>query len=295
MPYRLLFLDLDGTLVGREDVVSPRNLAALNAANEAGCTVVICTGRNRYMVERVAAQWTGHGYGIFVNGAVIAEWETGLVLQKIPVPPDVIKIAVDGTRAAGFGIILFGAHAENDGGRAVYAERGDLHAPWLAINEHRLTLVDDVLSALAPLSLEGRGAGGDGYPAPIAPVSIGVYGERDRIEQVGAAWRESVGDSIDIFCSTDLKYQGWCCYANSKLANKAAAAERVARMLNVPREQIMAIGDHINDIDLLRWAGLGVAMGDAHIDARSAATHITLPQHEDGVADAIERFVLCRF
>jgi hypothetical protein len=66
-------------------------------------------------------------------------------------------------------------------------------------------------------------------------------------------------------------------------------------MLNVPREQIMAIGDHVNDVDLLRWAGLGVAIGDGHADARSAADHVTAGQSEDGVADAIERFVLGRF
>ena len=82
-PYPLIFLDLDGTLVDRNDVVSQRTLDALNAAQQLGCVVVICTGRNPYMVKHIAAQWDGHGYGIFSNGAVVSEWETGHVLQKI--------------------------------------------------------------------------------------------------------------------------------------------------------------------------------------------------------------------
>lgn len=81
--FRLIFLDLDGTLVDRNDVVSQRTLDALNAAQEVGCVIVICTGRNPYMVRHIAAQWSGHGYGIFSNGAVVTEWETRCVLQKI--------------------------------------------------------------------------------------------------------------------------------------------------------------------------------------------------------------------
>jgi len=80
MSYRLLFLDLDGTLVGPQDIVSPRNQAALVAANGKGCTIVICTARTQFAVEKIASQWHGHGYGVFVNGAVISEWESGLVL-----------------------------------------------------------------------------------------------------------------------------------------------------------------------------------------------------------------------
>jgi len=277
MPYRLLFLDLDGTLVGRRDIVSPRNLSALQAANEAGCTVVICTARYRFLVEKIAAQWTGHGYGIFMNGSVIAEWETGMVLQKIPIPLPAVHEAARTAREHGLRILLFGVDVEDDGGRAVYTERGALlHRGWLDMHEDDLVYADDLLST------------------SHAPACMGVFGDRGPVEAVAASWRRRLKD-VDIFCAADPKYDGWCCYCNSADANKAAAARRVAHMLDVPREQVMAIGDHVNDIDLLRWAGLGVAMGDGHVDAHSAADHVTTGQEEDGVADAIERFVLGRF
>ena len=79
---RLLFVDLDGTIVHRTDEVSPRTIQALNRARDAGCTIVICTGRSRFEVEPVAAQWAGHGYAITNNGAVISEWDTGRVVPN---------------------------------------------------------------------------------------------------------------------------------------------------------------------------------------------------------------------
>ena len=85
MNYRLLFLDLDGTLIGKDERVTPRTIAALNAVSAAGCVPVICTARNRYMVRHIAAQWQGHGYAILSNGAIVADWETGKVIEKITI------------------------------------------------------------------------------------------------------------------------------------------------------------------------------------------------------------------
>lgn len=277
MSYRLLFLDLDGTLVGRLDIVSARNRAALTAANEAGCTVVICTARTQYTVVDIAAQWHGHGYGIFVNGAVIAEWESGMLLQKIAVPASTVSLAAEAARECDLALLLFGIDTEADRGRAVYTDhRRPVHSEWRKQKGGRLIYLDDAASP------------------PRLPVSMAVYGAREPVEAAARLWRERLAD-VDIYCAYDPPYDAWCAYLNSSMANKAIAAQYVARMLNVPREQTMAIGDHANDVDLLRWAGLGVAVGDGHADALSAADHITLPQHEDGVADAIERFVLGRF
>jgi len=279
MSYRLLFLDLDGTLVGVHDTVSPRNLKALADANVVGCTVVICTARTRYMVRQVADQWTRHGYGIFTNGAVIMGWETGLVLQKTPVPSEAMQSTIELARRAGLAILLFGTEVEVDGGRVVRAEAGaPLHPGWEAMHGHRIVRSTDLLAETG-----------------LQPLTMGVYGDREPVEAFAAGLRSTLGTAVDIFCTDDPKYDGWCCYLNSSDANKAAGAAQVAHMLNVPREQIMAIGDHVNDVDLLRWAGLGVAMGDGHVDAHSAADHVTAAQNADGVAEAIERFVLGRF
>src|SRR5258708_196256 len=94
LPYRLLFLDLDGTLVGKTDVIAPRTLVALHKAQQAGCTLVLCTARNRCMIEEIASQIGGHGYAILANGAVLYDWATDRTLHKITLSAETVREAV---------------------------------------------------------------------------------------------------------------------------------------------------------------------------------------------------------
>ena len=81
---------------------------------------------------------------------------------------------------------------------------------------------------------------------------------------------------------------------NARSANKAHAAQMVAGMLGIPRERTLAVGDELNDLELLAWAGIGICMGNGHAEVRARADYITGTQAEDGVAQAIEQFVLGR-
>jgi Cof subfamily protein (haloacid dehalogenase superfamily) len=274
--YRLLFLDLDGTLVGTTDEVTPRTLRALEAAQERGCAVVICTGRNRYGAATVARQWRGHGYGIFSNGAVLSEWETGRVLHKIVLPNEVMRETARIAHAFGAAPICLGTRVETDGGRRVCVDRrAALWPSYAERNAHRLHLLDDIEA-----------------DAMLEPVSMIVYGSPEQTRAVAAAWRAALGPRVTVFDASAAYYGCWSAYIHSAAADKALAAEKVAQMLGVPREQTLAIGDHCNDIGLLRWAGLGVCMGDGHEEARACADHVTAPLAEDGAAQVIERFVL---
>ncbi|HEY8489239.1 MAG TPA: HAD-IIB family hydrolase, partial [Thermaerobacter sp.] len=74
--------------------------------------------------------------------------------------------------------------------------------------------------------------------------------------------------------------------------HKAAGLERLAAHLGIPREQVVAVGDNDNDCEMLRWAGLGVAMGNAHPDVKAVADYVTATNGEDGVARLIEEVLL---
>lgn len=276
MKYRLLFLDLDGTLVGKDDIVSSRTVAALNAASTAGCVPVICTARNRYMVQHIAAQWHGHGYAILSNGAIIAEWETGRVIEKVAMTAPLVRQAVLVAHTFGASALLFGVHAEEDGGERIYSDRRFPHPDlYLRRNGHRIAYRDDLSTC-----------------DDLVPVGIGVYGPQEQVEPLARAWQDALGPAVAVFVSPDAKYGSWCAYLNASEADKAHAAARVAEMLGVPREQTMAVGDHLNDLNLLRWAGLGVCMGDGHEEARASAAYVTGSLADDGAAQAIERFIL---
>ncbi len=276
MPYSLIFLDLDGTLVDTNDVVSPHTLAALNAAQQCGCTLVICTGRNRFMVEPIASQWSGHGYGIFSNGAVIAEWETGRVLEKIALSPQTVREASRIAHTFGAAPLCFGVHVEQDGGKSVYTDRlYPVVAAYVSRNLSRLVFQEDLV------------VGDD-----LQPVGMAVYGLQGETSSVANAWQEAFGREVSVYHSPDRKYGCWCAFMNRRAANKAHAAKAVASRLGLPRERTLAVGDHLNDLELLEWAGMGVCMGDGHKNVLLRADFVTGTLAEDGAAQAIERFVL---
>jgi len=275
-PYPLIFLDLDGTLVDRNDAVSQRTLNALNSAQQLGCVIVICTGRNQFMVEHIAALWSGHGYGIFSNGAVVSEWETGRVLQKIAFSSSTVQEAARLADTFNASLLCFGVQVEDDGGRSVYTDRRHPVFPVYAERHaHRLVYYDDLRTE-----------------ANVPAVNIGVYGSEIDTALLASAWQEAFGSEISVYRSVDKKYDSWCVSMNARSANKAHAAQTVAEMLGISRERTLAVGDELNDLELLAWAGLGIGMGDGHAEVRAQADYVTGTQAEDGVAQAIERYVL---
>jgi hydroxymethylpyrimidine pyrophosphatase-like HAD family hydrolase len=126
----------------------------------------------------------------------------------------------------------------------------------------------------------------------LTPVGMGIYTSQEQAESLVQAWQKALGTEVSAFASPDRKYDCWCAYLNRRQADKALAAARVAEMLGVSREETMAVGDHLNDLELLRRAGWGVCMGDGHEEARARAAHVTGTLAEDGVAQAIEQFIL---
>src|SRR5262249_39757380 len=89
-----------------------------------------------------------------------------------------------------------------------------------------------------------------------------------------------------------IKYDCWSAHLYSSKVSKATGAATIAARMDVPASRVIAIGDHLNDIELLQWAGLGIAMGDGHPETQAAANHVTGSLADDGVVQAVERFLL---
>ena len=278
LPYRLLFLDLDGTLIGHDDVISPRTLEALHRAQRQGCVLVICTGRSRYAAQHIAAQiGGGAGYGIASNGSVVFQWEHPHPLLKStlsgPLTQQAIGIAHDHEMTP----LCLGLE---DDDRIIHADRRfPLPPSYVSVQGPRLAFCDDVLQEITRRN--------------ALPMSIDVHGENERaVAGLAQAWRHAFGTEAVVYHCFVERFGCWGAYLNPAATGKARAAQWVAEALGVPRELTLAIGDYLNDLDLLQWAGLGVCMGDGHADVRACAGHVTGTLAEDGVAQAIERFVL---
>ena len=278
LPYRLLFLDLDGTLIGHDDVISPRTLDTLHRAQQQGCILVICTGRSRHAAQHIAAQIGGEGgYGIASNGSVVFQWNHPRPIQKSTLSEPVTWEAIRLARAHGLAPLCLGLE---DDDRVICADRSfPLPPSYMSVQGSRLLFCDDVLQEIAVRD--------------ALPMSIDVHGEDERdVARLTQVWRQAFGAGAAVYHCFVERFACWGAFLNPAETGKARAAQWVAEALGVPREQTLAIGDYLNDLDLLQWAGLGVCMGDGHADVRACAGHVTGTLAEDGVAQALERFVL---
>lgn len=264
---RALFLDLDGTLVGAQNRVSSRVKAAVDAARAAGCHVVLCTGRSRVSTVPVADQLGFRGYAVVSNGAVVTHLDTGEVVccNRIPIPTALAavrslleagaapQVYEDALRSAR---ILY--HPE----RPVEIHNPERQQPWPELTES----------------------------LPFEPICISSFGPEETLRPV--AERLARNPLPGTFVEQAGTHAAWCLEIHHTQSGKCNGLQRVTERLGVDREEVLAIGDHINDLKMIHFAGVGVAMGNALPETRAAADWVTGTLAEDGVAQAIQRFVL---
>lgn len=267
MGYKLVVLDLDGTVVKSDGSISPRTRAAVRAARAAGMLVLAATGR-RLRVALPAVRELGlEGPGIFCNGALTVDLTNWRTLACQPLGAAGIAAAARWQRA---GLAPLACQHVLRGPDLLYQVPVDRPPEWLQAAElaGELGYTDDVrASAAAAMKLMTIGR-----PAVLQamaddgglPGQVMLTEERD-----GSAllelWREGV--------------------------NKAAALRTLAAAAGIDRREIVAFGDNTNDVEMLAYAGLGVAMGNAVPAARAAAQEICAPCAEDGVAAVLEALV----
>ena len=116
------------------------------------------------------------------------------------------------------------------------------------------------------------------------------FGPKAKIHPLVPLLKERLGESVSILQSGSEHYWGIEIYGQG--IDKAYGAKRICEHLGVAQEETMAIGDHLNDLALISWAGLGVAMQNAQPELIALADHVTTSVYEDGVARAIEQFIL---
>jgi Cof subfamily protein (haloacid dehalogenase superfamily) len=260
-PVRLVATDLDGTLLGLGDVVSPRTRRAVRAVVDAGIHVVAATGRSQWTAEPLVAPVDGIDLVVCSNGASLYDVRARRSLAEHPIADQVIDAIIVALRE-GMPGCLYGWETAHD---LYYEERFLAYRPQLdrppspdlAVGErsapirklmiaHEEVHFYDLLDALTPLLPLGC----------LATTS-------------GAPFVEVTGEGVD----------------------KAFGVRDVCHGLGIGPEEVMAFGDNHNDLALLRWAGRGIAMGNAHESVRLAVDEGTLSHVEDGVAAVLETLV----
>lgn len=265
--YRLIVLDVDGTLVDRERRISPDTLGALEAAKASGVRVTLATGRMLASALPYARKIRADAPLILYNGARIQDPANGAILYSAHLPR---HQAVRGLRLAQ----QFGLHANLYLGEGIYIER--------VSETSRESARKDGVEQVAVGDLVGFLAGQQEDPVKILLIGLG-----DRLEAFAAAYRADTQDLPHIVRSEPTYLE-----ILRRGVTKGAALLRLCEFLGIPPSAAVAFGDNLNDLEMIQAAGLGVAMGNAHADLKQAAKVVAPSNDEDGVASVLRAHVL---
>jgi len=266
---RLIATDLDGTLLDPSGRVTARTRAALDAARAAGIIVVPVTARQPIGLRAIAAEAGFDGWALCGNGAYGIRLGTHELLfaTEIAVP---VQERIAGELSARIDGLLFASVRE--AGAVFVAQEG--YAAVATLSDHKrdprtmgAVPLADVLEAPS-LKLVIR-------HATISPPEI--FAVLRTLEQAGFAATLSGAPFVEVMAEG---------------VTKATGLERLCAEFGIDRTEVLAFGDALNDVELLRWAGHGVAMANAEPEALAAADEVTASNAEDGVAVVLERVLV---
>ena len=265
MRIRLLAIDLDGTLVNDRLEMDPRDVAAIKAATAAGVTVVLATGRMFTSSLRYAQPLGLTGPIINYQGAVVREIASGDIWYRceLTVPMQQRVLAFAEPRDW---------HVNAYVDERVYTARARPEADLYA----RVAMVP--YEVVGPLSKWVRRDSTKMVLVDLDPADV-----PKRIAEL-TPW---MGDVGRVTRSLD-----WFVEVVNPQVSKSRALAMVADRLGMAQAEVCAIGDNLNDQDMVSWAGLGVAMGNAPEALKAVAKYVTGRIGEAGVAQVIERFVI---
>jgi Cof subfamily protein (haloacid dehalogenase superfamily) len=273
---RLLALDLDGTLMDDRMVIkSSRVRRAITAAQQRGVVVTLATGRMLAFTVPFARELGIVAPLICYQGGLIQAPDSDVPLYHATMEPALMREVLEWRDGRDWQFVLYAGHD-------IFLDKrrhpqSFYHGCTIDVRdmlgEHAIW-VDDLSSVIT----------GEERHEPIKFVIIVEPHEADLVQQ---DLQQQFGDRLEVTRSHAIIIEG-----NPSGVSKGDALRRLAAHLGVPQAQVMAIGDQDNDISMVRWAGLGVAMGNGSQAAKAAADWIAPPVAEDGAAVAIERFVL---
>lgn len=273
MRYRLVALDIDGTVSDREGKIRPRVKEAVAAAQARGVIVTLATGRRFRAALPIAQDLNIQAPLVLNNGALVADPQRAEVLHYRPLAVNTARLALALLRERGTAPIAYRHTWE---GPDVFYER-ESKDPWFREIENRPGVarkLSNLLTAARP-----------------APDKILVYEQSGVLSELTDHMQQVLPGRFRIYLQQYSDGHGVLELVHAA-CSKAAALRRMAQALGVPREEILAIGDNQNDLEMLRFAGKGVAMGNATAEIQAHADWVAPSLHEDGVAAALERFVL---
>jgi hypothetical protein len=285
---RLIVSDLDGTLLDPSGAVSERTRRAVASAHALGVPTILATSRRLIGALPVARALSGVEGLILYDGAQVRAYPSGDVLLACQLAPEIAQWAAETLAASGLQPIA--QHSDATGERLIVGPRPG-RGRWAD------TYLASMAAQVERVSLAEVGAG---RPGPLRLVAFGPPGRlraAARVLASGPASGERISGPASPGAGFATQILPLGSYGTAELtifvpsASKGAAVTHLAELREIPLARVLALGDGVNDISMLRAAGLAVAMETAPRVVRRAAHVVTTSNAEDGAARAIERYV----
>ncbi|MBQ9006009.1 MAG: HAD family phosphatase [Atopobiaceae bacterium] len=268
--YRLLALDMDGTVLTSDKHVSPRTRQALRDLCSKGVALALATGRNVVELSEYREELSFVPYGVLASGAIAYHFAKREVLLSTPIPTEAVLTTV--TIALEEGGIPFLSCVDGTRARKADAERLDecgLHG-YRMMYEQIYEPVEDLAAWVAA------------HPGKVVKLDIyhvkneGCLRIRDRIVEADAP--------IEVWSS-----EPGCMECTALGVNKSVGLRALAERLGIAMEEIVAVGDGGNDLAMLKSVGMPVAMGNASREVCDVARLIVADNDHDGIVELIDR------
>lgn len=266
--FKLLALDLDGTLTNSQKKISSKNKEYISYAQSIGIKIILASGRPVLGIHPLAKElelYDKGGYILAYNGGHIIDCMTSTDLVKETIPIDLIHDICSINQYFNVHPLTYndvGVICEDDQSEYVQREAFNNKIPVIKVHSLEMQVKKPVVKFM-------------------------VVGDPNELKRSYAFLTKIYNGVLNIFFSEPYFLE-----VTPLGIDKAASLERMLSRLGVSRDELIACGDGLNDIPMLQYAGFSVAMGNSYDETKKYANAIVGTNEEDGVAEAIEKYIL---
>lgn len=275
-PIRLLAIDIDGTLLDSRFELSPANREAVVSARQLGIEIVLVTGRRFSFAQPIVAQFGVELAVLASNGAVVKSAD-GVTLARQLLPRRLARAVLAATRSWRESAVLV---FDRDAVGQLVAEPLRLSHPsvlrYFERSSHLIRYVEQLEAALDD-----------------DPIQVLFMGQVQPMRDLFQELRQDPGESVVSLARTEYPLRDLTILdVLARGCNKGAALARWAAERGIAPQETMAIGDNWNDWEMLQFAGLAVVMGNGTPELKDQGWPVTASNDENGVAQAIQKYLL---
>ncbi|GIO67391.1 Cof-type HAD-IIB family hydrolase [Paenibacillus cookii] len=266
MKYKMIVLDLDDTLLRDDLTISPRTKEALMAAQKEGVKVVLASGRPTFGMKPIAKELELEKFGSYIlsfNGAKITDCRTEEEIFSSTLSVETVQRLYRISQEEGLSILTYGKD----------------HIITEQSNEYV-----EIESGLTGMRIQESASFVETVQEPV--VKTLMVGDPDKVAEAEKKLQRQLAGELSVMRSKPFFLE-----FTEAGVDKGTSLHQLIGRLGIKQEEVIAMGDSSNDLPMIRFAGLGVAMGNARDEIKEAADYVTDSNMDDGVAKVIEKFV----